>query len=195
MGGQHVRQAVGGQLPVRLRVAELVGEQHAAPQPLVDGGAAGQQRVRGRLPARVALPDDLPALGLQPGHVVQRGLGHRPPPLGEGVLTGDEKVVPEPDGEVGGVVGLAARLDRHPVEQLHRPGAVVALVPGEPVVAPAHGLVQSGDRHGHQALDVVPRVDVPFRPGHSAVFPLDGRDALGRPDDLLAGDHAAGFLT
>jgi hypothetical protein len=101
------------------------------------------------------------------------------------------------------MVRLAAGLGRLAFDELHRPRAVRPLVAGQPVVPATRLVPQPGDGQRHQALDVVPRVDVSLGPRYTAVLLLEGGDAVGGLEDLVGGDDSgdggqprhAGFRT
>ena len=79
----RVAELVGGELPVRLRLAGQLGERDRAAQALQDARAAGQQRELAGHAGRVPLPGHLAARRLQAEHPPDRRADRRPHPLGE----------------------------------------------------------------------------------------------------------------
>lgn len=194
MAADRVRQRPGGQLPVGLRLFAALGEGERAAQGLVDGGGAGQQRVRHRGAVGLPLPADLPAGLLEPQDELDGGEDRRPHPVDERVVAGGEVVVPDADGHVGAEVGLQAavgRLLRVAVVVGRVPGAVLVLVAGQPLVRAFRGGVLAGRVQGHGGLGVVPRVEVvAAEPRNRAVFALHGEHGGDGLCGLLGGEHS-----
>ena len=113
VAGDHVPELVGGELPVRLRLADVLGQRDRAAQALVDAGAAGQQRVAAGGPSRVPLPDDLAARRAQAEHERDRPAHHRPHRRGELLVAGDQQLVPDADRRVGDLVALRGGVGDH----------------------------------------------------------------------------------
>lgn len=146
VAADRVRERAGRQLPVRLRLLALLGDGECAAQCLVDGGAAGQQCVVDGGAVGFALPADLAAGLLEPQDEFDGRVHGRPHPVDEPVVAGGEVVVPDADGHVRAEVGLQAPVGR-PVRVAvvvgGVPGAVLVLVPGQPLVRAFRGGVLS----------------------------------------------------
>ena len=127
-------ELAGRELPVRLRLTEVLGERDRAAQRVVHAGAAGQQRVVGRRAVLAALPDDLTARLLQPDRELDPLAHHRPHPLGERIVAGDLELVPDPHRHVGGVVALGRAVEGRAAFGQLRPRPVRPLGGAQPLV-------------------------------------------------------------
>ena len=129
---QRVAEAATGELPLRLRVVHQLGERHPGAQRLVDARRPGEQGVAVHLRRPVVVPllrpGDAAEGQLHPDHEVQPTSYDGPHPLDERQVAPQHPVVPDADGEVRRHVGLAAGVLDLAGDDLHRPGAVVALV-------------------------------------------------------------------
>ncbi len=189
---QGVPEPTTGQLPLRLRVVEQVGQRDPGAQRVVDARGARQQRlaVDPRRPLAVPLlrPRDAAVRQLHADHEVEPAADRRPEPAYDVEVLADLPVVPDADGEVRRHVVVAARVLDLALDDLHRPRAVGALHgrhPGERLLG---GLDLAADEQRHRALDVVPDVGVlPRRPGDGARGLLHGRDRGSRLRHLRGG--------
>lgn len=194
MAADRVPQAAGRQLPVGLGLFALFGDREGAPQRVVHGRTAGQERLVDGCPVRLALPADLPARLLEPQHELHGRVHGGPYPVEEGVVAGGEVVVPGAHGDIGDEVGLAAvvgDVTGVPVGVGRVPGAVLVLMAGEPGVGAFGGVVLAGRVEGHGGLGVVPRVEVvATEPGYGAVLALHGEEPADGRCGLLGGQYA-----
>src|SRR5260370_5466321 len=94
VAGHRVPELAGGELPVRLRLADVLGERDRAAQRLVHAGAAGQQRVRGGGAIRAPLPCDLATPLLQASRALHPPAHHPPHPPPERLVAGDLELLP-----------------------------------------------------------------------------------------------------
>ena len=135
-------------------------------------------------------PRNAPERQLQAAHEVE-GASHRGPQVAhELVVTPDQPVVPQPDGDVGRHVGLAAGVLDLPAGVLHGPRAVVALGTAYPLPGAVDRLATARDEERHGGLDVVPHVGVlTGGPGDGAVRLLHRGNADRRLSDLFRGQH------
>ena len=165
---QRVAEPAAGELPLGLRLVHQVGERHAGAQRLVDARRAGQQRlaVDLRRPVVVPLlrPGDATERQLHADHEVEPAAYDGPHPLDERQVAPQQPVVPDAHREVGRHVGLAAGVLDLAADDLHRPGAVVALGARGTSRRPPRRPRPAADQHRHRGLDVVPDVDVLARP-------------------------------
>ena len=145
MVGDRVAELADGDLPLGLRVVEVVRQGQRAPQAVVDARASGQQRV-GFGSGVASGPGDLAARQLQIEHEVD-GLGDdRPHVLGEPSIAGDQHVVPDTGRDVGAEVAVAVGVLDDAVAQLDRPRAVGPLGRPAPLERGACGFQQTRPR-------------------------------------------------
>ncbi len=187
VAGHRVPELAGGEFPVRLRLADVLGERDRAAQRLVHAGAAGQQRVRGGGAIGAALPCDLATRLLQAYRELDPPAHHRPHPLREGIVAGDLELMPDPDRGVGGVVALHRVVDDRAALGPLRPRSVRPLRGAQPLVAAPRRTAEPAHAQGHRALDVVPGIHVAVRPADRAVALLHGGDAVAGGQDLVGG--------
>ena len=179
----RVRQAAPGQLPLRLRVAQQLGQRHPGPEGVLDARRPREERgpVHRRRAAVVPLlgPGDPTPRELHRDGEVEPAPDHRPEPVYKVEVTAHQPVVPHADREVRGHVGLAAGIHHVALHDLDRHRAVRALHRRYPGQGTFSGSDLTGGQERHRALHVVPHVGVLTGP------PRD------RPRRLLLGDDRA----
>ena len=163
--GHQVPELVRREFPVRPRVVGQLGQRHRAAQALVDARAPGQQRVRPRQAGRVPLPEHLAARRAQAERPLHRAPHRRPHGQRVPLVAGHQVLVPGADGDVRGVVAFGRRIGDPPGFDRTGPRAVGPLGLAQPPVGPPGRLAQAAGAQRHRALDVIPGVHVPVRPG------------------------------
>ncbi len=181
MARDRVAQLADGNLPLRLRIVDIVGQRQRTPDAVVDAGVSGQQGF-GFWAGWASGPGDFTTLELQVHHEVDRLGDDGPHGFGEAPVAGDQDVVPDPGGDVGAEVAVAVGVFDDAVAQLDGPGPVGPLNSAAPVERATRRFQQTCGGERHRILDVIPWIGV------ATVEPRDGAGRF-----LCRGDRLRGL--
>ena len=120
VGSDRVAQPAERDLPFRLRLVDIVRQRQSAANAMEDAGAPGHQRL-GNGARRATRPTNFAAFKLQLQDEIDRRAHRRPHRGGEGVVAGDQHVVPDSDRDISTEVAVAVGVLDDPGAKLDRP--------------------------------------------------------------------------